>query len=208
MANLTDTSLVRVVNKGEKPYTIMYDSISYVLQPGKDTWVPFPAVALWFGDPRSAGTLASIVDERGVRTYVPDRETEVRRLRVKYGNAFGDESVVTGYPDVELYDMDNDRVMSVLDDPTGENVMPAQSTVADQSNLMTIIQRQQAQIDQLAKLAGLNQSAESQVNPVPAAAIDATGPDGQPATDPFATENTQTGSAAGSTSSAPPEDKG
>lgn len=149
---LDDSDIVRVVNTADAPFTIMYDSKSYKLEPGQDSFIPFPAAALWFGDPRSTGTLGSVVNERGLRSYIPDRDTEVRRLRVKYDNQFGDENKIIRHPLVEVYALTGERITTVLDDPAGDSVNVVPQTVQDQGNLMALITAQAQQIEKLTQL--------------------------------------------------------
>jgi|SRR5215471_2215684 len=167
MPALADTDILRVVNKGEQTFRMMYDSRNYNLVPNEDQFVPFPAIALWFGDPRSAAAVGSLQDERGVRTWVPDRETEVRRLRAKYDNRMGDESLIENHPSVEIYTLDNERVYTVLDDPTGDRVIAAVSTVADQRDLAALVAKQQLQIEALTQIVTASQSSGEAGIPTP-----------------------------------------
>lgn len=154
--------IVRVVNKGDAPFTIGWDSRQYKLEPGADSFVPFEAACLWFGDPRSTNSIQSATNQHGLVSFIPDRDSEVRRLRVKYGNIGGDERFIDPAPDVEVYDLSGEVIVTVLNDPEGENVTLAAPTVVDQSNLMATIQRQQAQIDLLLAQFGLQKKDEEE----------------------------------------------
>lgn len=149
----SDGDILRVVNRMDKPFKVMYDSRETTLMPDKDAFLPFPCVALWFGDPRADVALGSVQDNRGIRTYIPDRETEIRRLRAKYDNQFGDETVIVKAPNVEVYALDGERVLTVLDDPQGEHIRPASETVADRNDLLSLLAQQQRQIDVLTEMA-------------------------------------------------------
>lgn len=121
---LTLNSTVYVIWKGTNPKTEMFNSRRYVLKPDEKTPVPFEAVCLWYGDPRSAANVSAIrndVDE--TVTFVPDRDSEIRRLTARYG---GDDNV--RFPDVEVVDLNGKSLFSVVEDPEGEHVLPAVST--------------------------------------------------------------------------------
>lgn len=152
--------IVRVVNNGDQPFTIGWDSRQYRLEPGKDTFVPFEACCLWFGDPRSTNSIQSAKNQHGIVSFIPDRDSEIRRLRVKYGNIGGDERFVDPAPDVTIYDLTGEQIVTVLDDPSGDSITVAQPTVVDQSNLIATIERQQAQINLLLENLGLQKKAE------------------------------------------------
>lgn len=139
--------LLRVVSKDTKPHKLLWDSRQYVITSEKPTHVPFEVVKLYFGDPRSSDKIASYQDIHGVTHWVPDRASEIRRLRCLYDNQLGDENTVTKHPNVEVYDYDGNRVLTVLDDPEGRSTSQARLTVQDNDEMMHLIRRQQQQID-------------------------------------------------------------
>src|SRR4051812_31898248 len=122
VATVDNGDIVRAVNTGGAVFTIGWDSKQYKLEPGKDTFIPFEAACLWFGDPRSTNSIQSIKNQHGMVSFVPDRDSEVRRLRVKYGNIGGDERYVDPGPSVDLFDLEGNQITTVLDDPEGEDV--------------------------------------------------------------------------------------
>lgn len=165
MAIVSHEDFVRVKNVGTAPLNVGYDGRRWTLKPGaaKDTVMPAAAAFLWFGDPRSGGTSQTVRDEKGILCIVPDRLSEVRRLRAKYGGSTGDEATFDDVkiPSVEVYDLDGDRLTMVIDDPQGNSVLQATSTVAERDDLLALVQRQQRQLEQLMKLAGVD-GAEAQ----------------------------------------------
>ena len=154
--------IIRVVFKGwhgssrEDALSIMWDSKPYLLQPGQDSFIPFEAAALWFGDPRSSEKVKSNRDNRGLVGFIPDRATEVRRLRTKYGNEGGSDELVHMYPLVEVFSLEGDRITTVLDDPAGDTVTAAKPSVSDNTQLLAIVHKQQQTIDLLMSKVGLN----------------------------------------------------
>lgn len=165
---LENDGIVMAVNDGEKEVTLMYDSRTYRLEPGKTVPMPFAAACLWFGDPRASESVQSLRDSRGLVAFIPDRDTEVRRLRAKYDNQMGDERVITGAPHVSLFSIpENERIYTVLDDPQGDRVIEASTTVQEQHDLMTIVQRQQKQIELLTQaFANTQQNQQTGFSPV------------------------------------------
>jgi hypothetical protein len=151
--------LVVVTNQGNSAFTITYDNKNYVLTPQKDAYVPFAAVCLWFGDPRSTGQIQVLGGEENPQV-VPSRDEEVRRLSVKYGHQVGgvDEYLKgevpnSPVPKVIVRTLDSkDPIPTVLDDPSGTTTTPAVQSIAAASTQDQIIKRQQQQIDLLTSI--------------------------------------------------------
>lgn len=154
----------RVVDDGS--FIAAWDSRNYRLNNGQQGFIPAAAVFNAAGDPRSAGTVATVRDMRGVVGFVPDRATEVRRLRMRYANHAGDDTRLQTYPKLEVYDLDGNRLTTVLDDPEGTTVTPAPTTVAGHEHLLQLIQLQQQQLARLMAAAGLDERAEAVAAPV------------------------------------------
>lgn len=150
---LASGDIVRVVNRDDRPLTIGLGGRSYVLPPDKEVPVPFDAAVIAFGDPRSGENMASMRDETGVVYWIPDRPTEVRRLRLKYGLETGNERTFEGtggrIPDVRIFTIDGEPVQFVINDPSGKAVEPARITEQEREGLMAIVERQQRQIEML-----------------------------------------------------------
>lgn len=155
MTALDVGDVIRAVNRGETTVAIAWNNRPYKLEPGKDQFIPFEAACLWFGDPRSTNSIQSVRNDQGIVAFVPDRESEVRRLRVKYGNIGGDERFVQEKPTIELYDLEGNQIVTPLEDPLGETVNVATPTVADNNDLLELVARQQRQINLLLQERGL-----------------------------------------------------
>lgn len=150
---------VTVTNEGDQVINWMFDSRPYRIEPGKSSPIPFEVAVLWLGDPRAAGAVQSQRDGRGVTAFIPDRATEVRRLKIKYGDPSGDENVIDltksmHYPHVSVKTMEGDPIDFVLTDPTGEKStpVPVNTSSIDPASLLAIVERQQRQIDTLTQL--------------------------------------------------------
>lgn len=150
---------VTVTNEGDQRINWMFDSRPYRIDPGQSAPIPFEVAVLWLGDPRAAGAVMSSRDSRGLVAFIPDRATEVRRLKIKYGDPTGDEDNIDltasmHYPRVSVKTMDGTPIDFVLTDPTGEKStpVPVSTTHIDPASLLAIVERQQRQIDTLTTL--------------------------------------------------------
>lgn len=155
--------IVRVVNQEDYPVSVKWNSRSYRLMPGRDTFIPAACAFVWFGDPRASGVYQSIADPDGTRMFVSDRATEVRRLRIKWGAGMeGDESNFDGVaiPTVEVWTAEGERILTVLDDPEGKNVISASPSVNDDEGLRALVASQQRQIELMKVHLGMNDEAD------------------------------------------------
>jgi hypothetical protein len=170
-----DNGIVRAVYKSGGPtedrgyLDIGWDNVVYRLERDKPGFVPAAAAWSAFGDPRSGAVVTSSRTRRGTVGFVPDRATEVRRLRQKYANHDGDDTQFQDVPVVEVYDLQNNRLTTVLDDPSGQTVTAAVQTVAGHEQLLAIINRQQQMLAELYAAAGLADKADAVTGDVTAA---------------------------------------
>lgn len=178
--------VVRVHNLDDTDYEFMWDSVGYVVPANGDGMMPFEAMANWFGDPRSTSSIRSNTDHKGLRGWIPDRETEVRRLRMKYGVEQGDERVIREHPNVEVYTASGERVLTVLDDPSGQStnveVPRSAKSFEDLATQVTNLQNQIAAITRNQAAPPAEADPFEPTREVPGS--DALSASGQPATDP------------------------
>lgn len=148
--------MVYATNNDDKDVIFTWNSRKFVLTPGRKTPITIEAVINHLGDPRSSGNIASYVTAGKETGWVPDRLSEVRRLRNKYGNVFGDETVINNTPSVTIEDLEGNRIYTVVDDPDGTKSSPSSNRTHEDTaqDLKLIIDRQQEQINRLMKLAG------------------------------------------------------
>jgi hypothetical protein len=85
-----------------------------------------------------------------------DRETEVRRLQTLYDNQFTSAGQIDYAPKMAVTDLEGNPVQMVLDDPTGDSVLQASSTILDREGLIAEIQRQRSMIQTLAASQGID----------------------------------------------------
>lgn len=162
--------LLDVIEDKKDSFTLMWDSKPYVCPVEKPTFVLFEAMANALGDPRSSENMASIRDASGNVFFVLDRATEVRRLRSLYDNQMGPEGVVDFAPQMTVTDLEDNPILTVLDDPTGDSVMPAPPTVLDRDQLLAQLQRQQKMIETLAEASNIDlNDPDASQEPAPAA---------------------------------------
>jgi hypothetical protein len=151
----------KVINNEDYPFKIGWGNIEYLLPPHEERFVPAEAVINYFGDPRSVADMKHIEESNGQHTWIADRPTEVRRLRIKwarYNMNNGEEELVA--PKVDVFTLDGRPVPTVTSDPAGVNVMPQITTQADQFDRDAVIMRMQAQLDALLKERNIQQMVE------------------------------------------------
>lgn len=138
--NVVIGDLILVTNADIRAWSFDYDRRSYTMQPGQSVHMPFEAVCVYFGDPRSTGEVAHTTDQQGRDGFVPDRLSEVRRLRQLWQPSDMTpreilpndpylliEGVSDRAPKVTLYTLEGVQLFSVLDDPLGDRVVAANS---------------------------------------------------------------------------------
>ena len=127
---------VKVTNTGQEEFRDMYASTPYRIPPGAAVVVPWHAATNWCGDP----WLRNVGDKR-------HRDDEYARLRTRYGAYNKDDVWEANRPKVEVYDLNDERVLMVVDDPSG-NLSEPPSLSGDQGQyLLEYVERQQKQID-------------------------------------------------------------
>lgn len=140
MAGGQTYQMVRLVNKGKKDFSDGFASQRYTIKAGGEGFVPFDAACLWFGHPDAF----DVSERQRARTDM------FRRMRQRYGafdatekdkdgkdvTVSADELWERNRPRVEVYNLDGERIITVLDDPEGKNVNPADQTQAEQAGLL------------------------------------------------------------------------
>lgn len=127
---------LRVVNKGDDDLRLLFEHEWYVIPAGSERWVPRLAVNVWFGDP----------DARDVDMGHRPRFDEWLRLQGTYNDFTESGERFFRFPQVEVWDADGNRVLTVLDDPFGEHLGPVE-TEGLQSDAALL----QRQIDEMSR---------------------------------------------------------
>lgn len=157
--------LIRLVNTGDKPLTLRHDERGDVtIDPGKQRIVLADYPLIYFGNPNA-------INEGKNR----NREQEFEHCRTMWGFYPGlmPEADWEGLrPQYEAYDMEDQRVLFLIDDPTGEKaglytrkVLPSNDELV--ANQLSALQAQVAQLT--AALAATAQSNGVPMSSVPGA---------------------------------------
>jgi len=136
-------SVVRVKNLRDVAFVDSFDGTTYSVNPAGTAIVPVEAAKLWFGN-------WDLVDKpsRAMR----ERSDELRRLQVRYGCSDDPERWEETKPIVEVSDVDEDeRFVTVIDDPSGTNISEASVTVDEHEDMLTMIRQQAKDLDRLKK---------------------------------------------------------
>jgi hypothetical protein len=121
--------LLEVHNLSEAELRLTWDGRSVTIAPHKKRAASFEQVVNHFGHPYAGVEERKIADETGNWHVAPTREDERARISVKGGWDLGSSKtgglqVLGPPPAVEVYDLDGERVWTVLEDPTGEHSQP------------------------------------------------------------------------------------
>jgi hypothetical protein len=149
--------VLRITNNDPKALKIKYNNQVYVIEPNQTVAVPAAVAFLWFGDPRTSGSVPTF--QRGedgrINGMLPARSQEVTRLRFKWGGQLGgDETTFIGcvLPDVTVKDFDGNEIVMVIQDPEGNSSLPMPGGIdPSTSHLAETVQQQQKLIDYLMK---------------------------------------------------------
>jgi len=170
---MSEQIAVRVRNVGDSKLRLEYANQRWEIEPDQDAVAPYLAACYWFGDPRAI----NVGNPANRSTQYRDREIE--RLSVLYGvysEAFAvDEDGVStieqkvddyrvlharpyvnrrhpNLPRVEVFDLTtNEQILTVIDDPAGDNNAPHTNAPVEASALAAQIAAQQAQINEMAR---------------------------------------------------------
>jgi hypothetical protein len=147
------SDLVTITNVGDKTWgPVAYESREYECAPDKTVYVPFFLVVKEFGDPRSQPKNGQAVVIRGVKHFIPSRESEVARLCTIYG--IHDNIVGNGLearaPHVIVKDQSGIQIPTVLDDMKGNSFLPSSPEQVNERDMLEARMAQlQVQIDAL-----------------------------------------------------------
>ncbi len=150
--SMTD-DFVRCVNKTEDNLIFTWAAKDYLVRAHSEAFVPFQAMATRFGHPQQG------VVPNG---QTPNREYELRRLEGQFGiSSFMSrdtgksvlELMLERMPDIEFYQLDGTRIITVMDDPTGDIALSQydEGTPNDPATLQAMIIRMREQINYLSQ---------------------------------------------------------
>jgi hypothetical protein len=147
--------VVRLVNVGDADFVGMFNGRAYTVAAHGQSMVDWDAMCLWLGHPEA--------NNFDVRNRV--RVQEYERLRTKYGvDAKGLAMSLDGVafdaeelfrmmrPPLEAYDMADNRILTVADDPNGDFLAPDVAKTGKQGDMSVIMARLQSMEQEQANL--------------------------------------------------------
>jgi hypothetical protein len=163
-----------------QPLILSWNNRVVTLNPGDRKSIPFELAKNYFGDPRSLASVIRLKDEYGNDMIVADRRAEVIRLQglwqsrkpsfreyIPGDRSFIKDGISDMLPDIEITDLDGNHIFMVTDDPYGDNVMAATTTIIEQEQLKArlldqheLIKRLEAQNRLLFDKLGLDPNAD------------------------------------------------
>jgi hypothetical protein len=163
MPDIAPGDVVVCTNNDDLTFTFKWNKRLYPLKPGEPVFVPCECACSWLGDPRSVKDIKSYTGPDGLVAFIPDRATEVRRLRAKYGAVYGSETEFEGsykdnfgepgdpiyIPHVTVTTPDGEKLWMVVEDPHGEHSEAFAQTVSGHEDMLAQLRKQQAQINLL-----------------------------------------------------------
>lgn len=166
---IPEHAMVQVKNVGVKPHTFKWQKARYKIKPGDMGFVPYYAMVLSCGDPRTIDVPGD--PRKAFRT------DEFRRLCVKYGIYENHQLFPQLVPQLEVSTIQGERITTVLEDPFGESNSEVTQNVLEQQALQANVSMLNDKIAELtAQLAHLSAGGQSTVT---GAAEQVEGADGQ-----------------------------
>jgi hypothetical protein len=145
--NLTDS---RLTTGDGKTDLLRFNKIAYRCESGEKVIVPWPVIALYFGDPRSQHErTVEATDSQGVH-MVPARGNELMRLSVFYGvYEQGVETIAAVVPRVRITTLDGIEIVPPCFDPDADHIYGFERNMQKTGDVATLIENLQSQIDSL-----------------------------------------------------------
>ena len=149
-------------NRGDKPFEVKFNSRITTIPAGGEAIIDREAAVVWFGDWEARNV--------GKAEMHQFRSQELARLKGLYGAHFddrpgdprtpepltADEKWVRYCPQIELYNTSNERIIGILDDPTGHS-LPLEDAPSDV--LAAAVNRMQSEMEDLkAQIAAANEA--------------------------------------------------
>jgi hypothetical protein len=110
---LGERDIMKVTNIDEVTWDFKWDRRVYIIKPGEMGFVPFPAVVMRLGDPRSVeGAMTRFRTENGEQGIIPTRHECLRTLYALYAIENEDlDALVDFAPKVEVRTMEEDELV-------------------------------------------------------------------------------------------------
>ncbi len=147
---IRNNSESRLTTGDGKTDLLRWNKIAYRCEPGEEVIVPWPVIALYFGDPRSRhGQISEAQDSQGLH-QVPSRGNELLRLSVFYGTYEHQVEILASViPDVSIFTLDDIEIIPPCFDPDGDFIYGFHRNMQKSGDVATLIDDLQSQIDSL-----------------------------------------------------------
>lgn len=124
--------------------------VAYRCEAGEKTIVPWPVIALYFGDPRSQmDKIVKSEDSQGEH-QVPMRPAELLRLSVFWGvYEQGVDVIASMVPDVTISTLTGIEIVPPCFDPYGEHIYGHKRSMQKSSDIATLMGQMQDELDEL-----------------------------------------------------------
>lgn len=124
--------------------------VAYRCEAGEKAIVPWPVIALYFGDPRSQmDKIVQAEDSQGVH-QVPMRPAELLRLSVFWGvYEQGVDAIANMIPDVTISTLTGVEIIPPCFDPYGEHIYGHKRSMQKSSDIATLMAQMQEELDEL-----------------------------------------------------------
>lgn len=133
--------VVNIVNPTDTDFKARYLTNKITIKANSNTYVPFEYMVYWMGNP----------DARNIDHRRRHREDEVRRLHTLYGAYYDEEAWEQNKPRIEAYTADGQRIITPIEDPTGEHATPITSPQSQEALVHQQLASQSTMIEQLKK---------------------------------------------------------
>lgn len=144
-------SFVRIVNRDpEVPFIGKYDGDYIAIPAGGEKIVTEDVMRVWMGDPNLTNT--------GRHNDRQDAYNRICMFHHARGLTGNDPDLL---PPLEAYTEDGERIITIMDDPTGELTVPDSTGDSDIAKLQRQIEKLEAQMQ--ARMAGLVDGAEGDI---------------------------------------------
>ena len=142
---------VRIVNRNpEEPFIGKYDGDYIAIPAGGEKIVPWDVMVVWMGDPA--------LDNDG--RHNERRETYLRLASLYHARELTGVNE-DAFPLLEAYTEDGERIITILDDPDGETILPDSTDNTDIGRLQRQIERLEQRLAE--RLSGLTDTPDAQI---------------------------------------------
>lgn len=142
---------LRVVNVGDRVFEGWFNRHLYRIDPGAAVFVPRGFVNIYLGDWE--------LDDQMGRVYKRREDWERLQLRYSYTDPKQWEASV---PRMEVFDLDGNKLTTILEDPEGVSVNVHETTIAEHETLQGEVTRLRNQLDNVMQLLNRQEALDGQ----------------------------------------------